>query len=74
MTNFIFKSQRGLIKNVDNKLEMILFELRHARTDNVMILALLHKLTINSHLQKQVNDYYEEDVSEPPKEQEQDLD
>ncbi len=49
-------------------------ELRHQRSDNVVILSLLSKLVNNDHLQKQVDDYYEEDVSQPPKEQEQDLD
>ncbi len=60
MTNFIFKSQ-GLIKNVYNKLEMIQSELRHQRSDNVQILFLLNKLLINKNLQKQVDQYFEED-------------
>ncbi len=68
MTNFIFKSQ-GLIKNVDNKLGMILTELRHSRSDNVQILFLLNKLLTAKALQKQVDDYYgpkdwEKDITE----------
>ncbi len=64
MTNFIFKSQ-GLIKNVDNKLEMILSELRHNRSDNVQILFSLNKLLVNKNLQKQVDQYFEDDETSP---------
>ncbi len=64
MTNFIFKSS-GLIKNVDNKLEMIQAELRHARSDNVQILFLLNKLLTAKALQKQVDDYYGDDETSP---------
>ncbi len=60
MTNFIFKSQ-GLIKNVDNKLTMILSELRHQRSDNTQILYLLNKLIVDKNLQTQVDDYFEKD-------------
>ncbi len=64
MTNFIFKSQ-GLIKNVDNKLSMILSELRHERSDNTQILYLLNKLLVNKNLQKQVDQYFEDDETSP---------
>ncbi len=60
MTNFIFKSQ-GLIKNVVNKLEIIQSELRHQRSDNVQILFLLNKLITNANLQKQVDEYFEDE-------------
>ncbi len=59
MTNFIFKSQ-GLIKNVDNKLLMIQAELRHQRSDNVQILFLLNKLLTAKALQKQVDQYFDD--------------
>ncbi len=66
MTNFIFKSQ-GLIKNVYNKLEIIQSELRHQRSDNVQILFLLNKLLMAKALQKQVDDFYEDEPTpEPP--------
>ncbi len=65
MTNFIFKSQ-GLIKNVDNKLTMILSELRHQRQDNTQILYLLNKLVVNHNLQKQVDQYFEDDSKDIP--------
>ena len=73
MTNFIFKSQ-GLIKNVDNKLGMILSELRHQRSDNVQILFILNKLVVDRNLQKQVDEYFEEDNPENIPDSKQDLD
>ncbi len=59
MTNFIFKSQ-GTYNKISNSLEIIQTELRHQRADNVMILRLLNKLVITSHLQKQVDDFYDD--------------
>ena len=75
MTSFIFKSQ-GLIKNIDNKLQMIQSELRHQRTDNVVILSMLNKLLTNHNLQKQVDEYFEEDETSPQTERQntEDLD
>ncbi len=73
MTNFIFKSQ-GTYKKLCQQLEIIQSELRHQRSEHAIILSLLTRLQNDSKLQSQVNDYYEEDVSEPPKEQVQDLD
>ncbi len=73
MTNFIFKSQ-GLIKNVDNKLGMILSELRHQRSDNVQILFLLNKLCVDKNLQKQVDQYFEDDPEETPSVSSSDMD
>ncbi len=58
MTNFIFKSQ-GLIKNVDNKLEMVLSELRHQRADNAFIIRQISLLLNVDKLQKQVDEFYE---------------
>ncbi len=60
MTNFIFKSQ-GTFKKISNQLDIILAELRHSRSDNVLILSLLHKILINKHLQTQVDDYLDRD-------------
>ncbi len=64
MTNFIFKSQ-GLIKNVVNKLEIIQSELRHSRSDHQQMLFLLNKLLVNKALQKQVDQYFEDDETSP---------
>ncbi len=60
MTNFIFKSQ-WTFKKISNQLEMILSELRHQRQDNVQILFLINKLITAQNLQKQVDDYFDED-------------
>ncbi len=72
MTNFIFKSQ-GTFKKISNKLEMIQSELRHQRQDNVQILYLLNKLILDKNLQKQVDEYFEDDSKITP-EDSQDLD
>jgi len=60
MTNFIFKSSARTtdLQKISQQLLVILAELRHQRSDNVLILSLLSKLTINKHLQTQVDDYY----------------
>jgi len=73
MTNFVFKSKgTSDLQKISNQLLIILSELRHQRSDNVMILSLLNKLTINDVLQKQVDDYYTPPVAHP--EDEKDLD
>ncbi len=64
MTNFIFKSQ-GTFKKISNQLDIILAELRHSRSDNVLILSLLHKILINKHLQTQVDEYMDERETSP---------
>ncbi len=61
MTNFIFKSQ-GTFKKISNKLDIIQSELRAQRHDNQQILYLLNKLLTAKALQKQVDDYFEEDI------------
>ncbi len=61
----LFLSPNGLLKNISNKLEMIQSELRHQRQDNVQILFLLNKILVDTRLQKQVDDYFEDD-SPPP--------
>ncbi len=61
MKNFIFKSSTDLQKIVINKLDMILAENRHQRSDLALIIRLLHKLTTDSNLQTQVDKYFDED-------------
>ncbi len=56
----LFLSPTGLLKNVFNKLEIIQTELRAQRQDNVQILFLLNKILVDSRLQKQVDDYFDE--------------
>ncbi len=66
MTNFIFKSANRLIKNVpityealDSKLDMIQTEQRAQRQDLVDIKRMLNKITIDKHLQMEVDKYFE---------------
>ncbi len=63
MTNFIFKSQ-GTFKKISNSLEIILTELRYQRTDNVKMIYMLDKLLHDKALQKQVDEYFN-DESQP---------
>ncbi len=72
MTNFIFKSHETF-KKISNQLDMIQSELRHARHDNGQLLFLLNKLVNNANLQKQVDEYFDEDSKNIP-EEEKDLD
>ncbi len=72
MTNFIFKSSRGLIKNsplteeyLMTKLESIQKELRHQRQDHKDMSLKLEKLLIDKHLQMQVDNYFENDTENP---------
>ncbi len=72
MTNFIFKSQ-GTYKKLCQQLVIIQNELRAQRQDNIQILYLLNKLLVNHNLQKQVDEYFDEDLPHSP-ENKQDLD
>ncbi len=63
MTNFIFKSQ-GTYKKLCQQLAIIQNELRAQRQDNTQILYLLNKLLTDKNLQKQVDEYFEEDPPE----------
>jgi len=64
MNNFIFKSSKGLIKNssldLDTRMDLLLKEQRHQRSDLRDIKLMLNKLIINDHLQSQVDDYFKE--------------
>ncbi len=73
MKNFIFKSKEdfGLIKNVSNKLDMLLTEQRHQRQDLVLLLGMCSKLTHDKNLQKQVDQYFDEDIEETSPQTEQ---
>ncbi len=74
MKNFIFKSVADFHKIIFNKLDMVLAELRHQRQDNVQILFLINKLLIDKGLQKQVDQFFEEDETSPQTEQVTNLD
>ncbi len=60
MKNFIFKSEADFHKIVFNKLDMVLDEQRHARSDLAYIIRHLNKILADSNLQKQVDQYFEE--------------
>ncbi len=75
MTNFIFKSPRRLIKNIDNtpevnlilgQLKIVQSQNRFLRQDLVDVKLMLNKLLIEKHLQMQVDDYYEDTKEHPP--------
>ncbi len=70
MTNFIFKSQ-GTYKKLCQQLDIIQSELRAQRQDNIQILFLLNKLLVNKALQKQVDQYFDEDETSPQTDPEQ---
>ncbi len=72
MTNFIFKSPKRLIKNVDNifeanlsaiqgQLKIIQGQNRFLRQDLVDVKLMLNKLLIDKHLQHQVDDFFDHD-------------
>ncbi len=64
MKNFIFKSEADFHKIVFNKLDMLLAEQRHQRSDLSILLAKLTTVYNALALQKQVDDYFEEDDKE----------
>ncbi len=70
MNNFIFKSSKGLIKNSsldsDTRLDLLLKEQRHQRSDLRDIKLMIQKLMIDKHLQNQVDTYFEDKQEEPP--------
>ncbi len=68
MKNFIFKSQEDFHKIVFNKLVILLDEQRHQRADLSDINRLLKFLINDKNLQKQVDDYFEEDEKDIPEE------
>jgi len=61
MKNFIFKSEADFHKIVFNKLDMLLGEQRHQRSDLSILLAKLTQIYNALALQKQVDEYFEED-------------
>ncbi len=66
MKNFIFKSEADFHKIVFNKLEVLLTEQRHQRSDLAIILRLLNSQLNSANLQKQVDEYFEEDAEDIP--------
>ncbi len=74
MKNFIFKSSErttDLQKMFVNKLEAIQSEQRHARADLAYIIRHINRTTVDENLQKQVDQYFEDDETSPQTEQKQ---
>ncbi len=67
MNNLFFKSPETYEKFY-NKLDMILTEQRHQRADLATIKRQLHTLINVQNLQKQVDDYFDEDTENIPEE------
>ncbi len=61
MKNFIFKSPQDFHKIVFNKLDMVLAEQRHARQDLAVILRGLNLVINDAKLQKQVDEYFDDE-------------
>ncbi len=76
MKNFIFKSEADFHKIVFNKLEMVLAEQQHQRSDLSEIKRFLQAMRNDLSLQKQVDEYFEDDETSPQTDPEnkQDLD
>ncbi len=72
MTNFIFKSPRGLIKNSPipdatlGQLKIVQSQCRFLRQDIKDISLKLDKLLIDKHLQMQVDNYFGDDSEKFP--------
>ncbi len=68
MNNFIFKSPRRLIKNssidLDTRMDLILKEQRHQRSDLQEIQHKLDRLLVDKHLQMQVDEYFKDSPHE----------
>ncbi len=65
MKNFIFKSDADFHKILFNKLDMILTENRYQRMDLADLKRVLHMMSTDSSLQKQVDDYMDEERELP---------
>ncbi len=66
MKNFIFKSEADFHKIVFNKLDMLLAEQRHQRSDLSILLAKMQTIYNALALQKQVDEYFDEDKEDIP--------
>ncbi len=73
MKNFIFKSSTDFHKILFNKLDMLLAEQRHARSDLAYIIRHLNRYNANANLQKQVDEYFDEDSTNDIPEESQEL-
>ncbi len=66
MKNFIFKSEADFHKIVFNKLETLLTEQRHQRSDLSIITGMMNKLINSTNLQKQVDEFFDDSENNIP--------
>ncbi len=66
MKNFIFKSEADFHKIIFNKLDMLLAEQRHQRSDLAIILRQLTTIGNALALQKQVDQFFDDDEKNIP--------
>ncbi len=66
MKNFIFKSVADFHKIVFNKLDMLLTEQRHQRSDLSILISKMATIYNALALQKQVDEYFDEDKEDIP--------
>ncbi len=66
MNKFLFKSnlESDLSKNIINKLDMLLAEQRHQRSDLSILISKMTTIYNALALQKQVDDYFDDDDKE----------
>ncbi len=64
MKNFIFKSDADFHKILFNKLDVVLTEQRHQRSDLSILLSKMTKIYNALALQKQVDDYFDDEDKE----------
>ncbi len=66
MKNFIFKSEADFHKIIFNRLEAILTEQRHQRSDLSILTGMMNKLINSTNLQKQVDEFFEDSENNIP--------
>ncbi len=66
MKNFIFKSEADFHKIVFNKLDMLLAEQRHQRSDLSILISKMTVIYNALALQKQVDEYFDDDKENIP--------
>ncbi len=64
MKNFIFKSDADFHKILFNKLDMVLAENRHQRNDLAIIISRVNTIYNALALQKQVDEYFDDEDKE----------
>ncbi len=70
--NNIFSKSPETYEILSHKLEMLLTEQKHQRADLATIKRQLHTLINSSELQKQVDDYFDDDQKDIPEDKEPD--